>query len=1365
MRCPNCQTINPAGAKFCLECGNRLIVCPRCGTVNPPSAKFCIECGLALTSKGESTAPLPAVTVNSTQRTQPSSVSPLANGHRNSAPLELPEERRVVTVMFADITGSTPLADRLEPEDMRAILTGYFNLMTEQIRKHGGTVEKYIGDAVMAVFGAPIAHEDDPDRAIRAALDMQAALATFNQERQMQEPTATRLQMRIGINTGEVATPGNTSAQGARQDFLITGDAVNVAARLQQIAVPDTILVGERTYFSTRDGFNFHSLAPLHLKGKPEPIRAYVVVGLHTPSAAIPQRPRGIEGLQTPLVGRTLELALMHATYARVQAEQHPHLITLLGVPGIGKTRLVREFVAKELETARCVSCENRLAAPKVLQGRCPPYGEGITYWPLIEILRSLLQVQDEESSESIQKRFFEFVQDSLSKARSIENPEQVAHAIIHSIGGTPEKISQSALEKRQHTTTTATRPKTADQTDIHIALMRAWRILLEALAQQEPLMIVIDDLHWADEALLDLLEYLMDRITNVPILFLCPARPDFYERRREWGGGRHNFTTIVLEALSREESNELVNELIKTEELPGVLRHTILRQAEGNPFFVEEMVRMLIDQGVLAYQEGCWSVSTQSEDILSELASPAAPPEDTLLNLHYVFPLPRVPDTIQGVLAARVDLLNTTEKLVLQHAAIIGRTFWMSALLKLAFDLPIEVVHEAMEALVERGFIVEAKKQGEGKVTLLLAGTRALSADASEPDRVFSFKHVLTRDVVYNNIPRMRRSHEHAQLGLWLEKHTRGNIEAFAELLAYHYQQALATWSPGYPRSISSAEGHPAGEAINGAVPRLTPTRLTRSELRLRAVTYLSMAGDQAFHRYHTIRAIQAYSEVLELLADSEADAATLTRMHEKLGDAYTQRMNLDEAWQEYRKALQLHLESEQATSSSEAYDSTLLHLYNRLAELGTRWLHLFKRFPDAEEVRGYIDAGLKLLEGQPTSGEYATFLTHQAFWYTFRQTEAAEPLQKAEFADLALHSSQEALHIAETLNDTSSLWITLDALGYIYREQNKYQDAHQTQHYRLQLADQIENRAELYDLYYALGRVHDDVADYPTAVMWLGRAWQIAQTTESPSLLLNSMVARMYTWYHWNRWNEASEVAHSILQMVEQYQQQNEPWQLEALKMLADLAYRTGQQEQGDNYVRQYKRLAEQPPFSSELTISIQLAREDWVRAMADSKEQLQGCEPFPSPRTLALLAELEVITGESSDVAQARCERAVTLAEQSGARKTLIIALRARGRWHVEQQHWTEAEQDLQRSIHQAQEFDLPWEQGQTLYCLGLLYRRRADVLDQQEHTQERTSDLGRAHFHFEKALGFFESLGAVRDAERARLGLAQDSKARV
>jgi predicted ATPase/class 3 adenylate cyclase len=1370
MRCPNCQTVNPPNAKFCLECGNRLLVCPNCGTVNLPVAKFCIECGTPLQAKGqhraegEPTAPLQPTETQSTPPASPAApaLAQVASPTAESA-LPAPEERRIVTIMFADITGSTPLADRLDPEDMRAILSGYFNLMTEQIRRHGGTVEKYIGDAVMAVFGAPIAHEDDPDRAIRAALDMQTALADFNRQRQAQDPDVTRLQMRIGINTGEVAAaPGS---EFNRQDFLITGDAVNVAARLQQVATPDTILVGERTYLATREVFDFRAIAPLQIKGKAEPIAAWVVQGLSRGTPAITQHPRGIKGLEARFIGRTLELTLMHATYARVQAERRPHLITLLGVPGIGKSRLVREFIASEQEKARATSSNGRLPGPRVLQGRCPPYGEGLTYWPLVEIIRSLIHAEDGEGPETVKKRFIQFVHDTLTRVKRGEEVEQVTNALLRSIG---RWLSGNINVQRAEDSTIGTAlasasalpqrgayNKSSEQNGPQVALLRAWRIFLEVVAQQQPLILVIDDLQWADEALLDLLEYLIERMTDVPILFICPARPDFFERRRDWGGGRRNFTTIALEALSTEQTSELVNELLQTDELPDVLRLTILSRAEGNPFFVEEIVRMLIDQRVLVSDHGCWHLSTQNDTLLSDLANPASLPGDTLIDQHYVLPLPRLPDTIQGVLAARIDLLSQIEKQVLQHASVMGRTFWLSGLLELASTLDAKTVLATLDTLIQHEFIVEAEKQGRSPIA---------------EDRIFSFKHVLIRDVVYNNMPRMRRSQEHARLALWIEAHTVDNetlsaternalVESFAELLAYHYHQALTTWSAGFLlQPVRDKAGVQGANGTQGDTS--SPViRLTRSELRQRTIKYLTMAGDQALHSYYTIRAIQAYSEALELLNDSDAEALTLAQMHEKLGDAYAQRFNGDEAWQAYCRALEL------MTGEQEADKFMLLNLYGRLAELPTRWLATFNHLPDFQEVRSYIDMGLQLLEGEPANCQRVAFLTYQALWY-IRQIEykLAAVAQRAELATQALESGKEALRIAEKLNDTYSLWIALDALGFIYHEHRMYLKSHEVQHRRLELASSISSREETHDLYVSLGYVHERIGDYSTAAKWYGRAWRIAQTMESPSMLLDSMQGRMYVWYQWNRWDEVRDVAEHMLQIVEQYQQDDQ-WTLEALEALADIAYRTGNEEQGDRYARQYKRVIEQKGGSaSDLPLSIYIARKDWTRALECCKELLARSEPFPRPAVLANLAELLVITGEPAGVQQSICERAVSVAEQSGARKSLLMALRARGRMYLDLENWEAAERDLRHSLELAVELDVPLERGLTLNSLGLFYRRQADMVHQEDATAHQ-ADMGLARYYFEQALGFFEYLKAESNAERVRNTLAQNHQAPV
>ncbi len=1338
MRCPNCQTLNPINAKYCLECGNRLVICPNCGTVNLPVAKFCIECGTALRLRGDTDASLLAIADGQAPLPTPEVLLP-------------PEERRVVTVMFADIIGSTPMAARMDPEDMRAILTGYFNLMTQQIRKHGGTVEKYIGDAVMAVFGTPITHEDDPDRAIRAALDMQTALTTFNEQRQALDSDAIRLQMRIGINTGEVAVP--TNELNARQDFLITGDAVNVAARLQQVAAPDTILVGERTYLATRGVFDFRAIAPMQLKGKAEPLAAYVVQELQHKTPTGTQHPRGLEGLQVALVGRSLELTLMHTTYARVVAERNPHLITIIGVPGIGKSRLVREFVAREQESVKSATSND--VAPRVLQGRCPPYGESITYWPLIEILRSLLQVQEDESNDTLQARFTTFVNETLTNAKRTEASDEIATTILRSIGqglSTASLDGQGTRERPKREYQRSTHTLGTKQTTAQAPLQRAWRVLLEALTLVQPLIIVVDDLQWADEALLDLLEYLTERITTVPVLFLCPARPDFFDRRRDWGGGQRNFTTIELDALSTEESSELVDALLNTDDLPEVLRNTILTRAEGNPFFVEEIIRMFIDQGILVRtpeEHGglCWRLGPANETLVSDLTTLAEPPDDALLNMHYVLPFPRVPDTVQGVLAARVDLLHPLEKFILQHAAIIGRTFWLSSLVELAHNIAEDVVLKALDLLIYRDFVIEDEDiQVRSPI---------------EDDRVFSFKHILIRDVVYNNIPRARRSQEHAQLAFWLEEHTASNPASYIELLAYHYQQALITWSAAV-RVVevdSTQTLSPDGEA--------TTVQLTRPELRRRAIHYLTLAGDQALNSYYTIRALQAYNDALELLLDQDADVPTLVSMYEKLGDAYSQRGTQEEAWQAYRKALRI--------ATGEGVDPEtvdVLYLYERLAELATRWLGGFDTPPNSQEVRGYIDAGLKLLDGKALNTERVAFLTYQAFWY-IRQLESTTYAQKAELAEQALASGHEALRLAEQLNNPSALSLALDAVGFIYTEYHKYNDALQIQRRRQQLEDKLTDREELYDLYISLGKIHTQVADYPTALMWFGRAWNNAQTMESPSLLLTSMAWRMWTWLQWNRWEEAHQVALDILRLIDQYQQ-DEKRQLWALETLAMIEYRMGNAEQGDQYSRQYKRLIDQQEARTEdeattLTASmrmrdIYLARQDWERAADEYKEKLKNSEPLPSPEVLTMLADLMVTIGEDAETQENMCTRALTVAEESGACKSLALAFRARGRMYIEQQQWSLAKDDLCQALQRCEALDIPWERGITLYYIGMLYKRRATTFD-KDTLNRRTTDLERARYHFEQALGFFESMHAVPSIERVRQALIQESRATV
>jgi class 3 adenylate cyclase len=612
--------------------------CAVCGAALPAAARFCPACGAA--------------------------VEAIPPG----------EERKLATVLFADLVGSTELGEQ-DPERTRALLDRFYDAMAEEITDAGGTVEKFAGDAVMAAFGAPAAHEDHAERALHAALSM---------HRRLGELFGDRLQLRIGVNTGEVVV-----GRPREGSSFVTGDAVNVAARLEQAAGVGETLVGERTAAAARGAFEFGDLQRIDAKGKRTPVECRRLV-----RALSLMRPRGVGGLHRTFVGRERELDVLQALYHRVVEQREPHLVTIMGDAGVGKTRLVRELWDW---LGTCTP------EPTRRTGRSLPYGHGITYWPLGEVLKEHFEILESDPPEAVRRKLAG--RDILALTLGLEVAPD-----LHPL----------AARDRLHD---------------------GWVDFLSELAGERPVVMLIEDLHWADDELLDLLERL-GRDVHCPLLVLATARPELLDRRPTWGGGRRNASLLWLEPLTSEASTRLLDELVAAE-FPAHVRDLIVERAEGNPFFVEELLGTLIDRGVVARANGGWSIGELPRDF-------------------------EVPDSVHAVLAARIDLLRPPEKAALQAAAVIGRIFWTGPVCEL-----IEGDDPDFGVLEERDFIRR----------------RAGSAMAGE--REYSIKHALTREVAYATLPKAKRARMHAAFADWLERIS-DQRDDLAPLLAHHYAEAV---------------------------------------------------------------------------------------------------------------------------------------------------------------------------------------------------------------------------------------------------------------------------------------------------------------------------------------------------------------------------------------------------------------------------------------------------------------------------------------------------------------------------------------------------------------------------------------------
>ena len=673
--------------------------CTECGTENPPQARFCLACGTAI---AEAPAPAP-----------PS------------------EERKVITAIFVDLVGSTARSEQLDPEDVKALVAPYHARVRAELERHGGTFEKFSGDAVLALFGSPKAHEDDPERAIRAGLAVREAIEELNAEDEWLD-----LHIRIGIHTGEALVM--LGARPSEGEWSAAGDVLNTAARIQSAAPQDGILVGRMTYQATKRAFEFREAEPVQAKGKSEAVAVWEVVAAREGAGAGSRD-------ETPFVGREAELAHLMGFCHEILGERRPGIATIVGSPGIGKSRLLHELVSRLEE--RC----------GVHWGRCLSYGEGITYWPITEIFKSAAGMLRSDERETIAAKLDAFLESLATD--DVDELRTIAASLSNLIGIPTTPRGTYATSE-------------ISQTELHWGIRRT----LQLMAAERPTAIVVEDLHWAEPTLLELIAYIAAEDTDAPLVLVCSARPDLAEVSPGFLGSEGRRRTVELQTLGAEQAATLLADLTGDPELAETpFASALIANAGGNPLFLEETVRMLREQGLIDLER--WKSEEAGE-------------------------LP-VPTSVQGLISSRLDRLAREEKQLAHHASVIGSVFWAGAVAHLGGENGAQAAdpRPGLGELERRDFVAH----------------QAVSTVAGEDE--YAFKHILMRDVAYGQVPKGRRAQLHLRFSDWVTV-VRGKAEEFVEIVAWHLEQAC-----GLSREVARSPIEPpireAAEALASAARR----------------------------------------------------------------------------------------------------------------------------------------------------------------------------------------------------------------------------------------------------------------------------------------------------------------------------------------------------------------------------------------------------------------------------------------------------------------------------------------------------------------------------------------------------------------
>jgi class 3 adenylate cyclase/tetratricopeptide (TPR) repeat protein len=1030
--------VNPERARFCMACGAALAVrCASCGTENPPGAKFCIECGNGLQA---ATAASPAAEGARATVAPPEAPGDPYGARPDLAPpgatAALPEERRKATVLFADLSGYTAVAERMDPETVKSLVDRALQRLGQEVGRYGGRVDKYIGDNVMAVFGAPVAHEDDPERAVRAGLAMQAAMEEVNSW--MTDAADVSFSLRVGINSGEVL-----AGQVGSGDYTVMGDPVNVASRLQAAARPGSVTVGEITHRLTRGAIEYEELEPLELKGKSEPVPAWEALRVQV---ATPTR---ISRSETPLIGRDEESGILLSLFERVVREGRPHLVTVMGQAGVGKSRLLRELAASVADDPQ---------GPLLRMGHCPAYGAGLAYWALGEVVRGQFEIVDTDGSELAWAKLRRGIEGLVSDEITEEPPERLAGLIARPLGiEVPDEVVATLGIDSE------------DPQAMRDRMFSAVRSLIEAASHQKPLILAVEDIHWADEGMLDLIEYLA-RWVRGPVLLVCLARDELLDRRPGWGGGRRNATTIALDPLGPDGARTLVDALLSDSNGGGNGHSDLIRQVAersgGNPLFAEEMVNRIIEEGT--------------------------PDANTL------------PETVHSVLAARLDSLRPDERLLLQSASVVGHTFWEGSLTALTQEGPAGL-SETLASLQDKDLIVPT------------AGSRLAG------EHEYAFKHVLIRDVAYSTLPKAVRARRHAEVGAFIEARAADRSEGVVGMVADHYSRAAAMGAdagldPGElerigTRALQALES--AGDAAAALYSNQEALGHYEAGLALRRdVDAASRArigeklGDVALRLGRVDQATGVWEECLDYHRQQE-DLERVGDLHRKTGAALWHKGDREGSIEHYQRGIDLlkdgppcielvRLYEEAASLYMHTGDNMLaiyasekaLRLAERLGEAAAAsrahgiFGRVFGRIGDAERARENLQRSVELARESDPAEAVRALLT---LGYHLEVSEA-------DYAEAA-EAYEEALKLAEQTGDLPSQVELHAALAQLAGYRGEWERVEQETTASASLAEREGLTGKLCFPYVMRGALRWREGEFESAVALLREAAELAE------------------------------------------------------------------------------------------------------------------------------------------------------------------------------------------------------------------------------------------------------------------------------